>query len=283
MIEPKSTTTAELFDRYEGVLIDVYGVLLDAAGPLPGAFALMAELHRRAMPYAIVTNDASRSPATYSARFARHGIAISEERFITAGGLLPGYFRDRGLVGARTCVLGTADSVAFVRAGGGVPIKLTPGVDLDVLAICDDDGFDFLPTVEAAATALLRMVAAGRRPTVVLANPDLIYPKGEGEIGFTAGSIALLIAAAFARRFPSYGLVIDQLGKPQPFLFSAASRLLGIAPHRLVMIGDQIETDVAGAQAAGIDAALLTGISDWHHAQATTSVAPQWLIDTLSP
>lgn len=127
----------------------------------------MAELNRRATPYAIGTNDASRSPATYAARFARHGIAIASERFITTGALLTNYFRDRGLTGARTCVLGTAESVAFVGAGGGIPVELTPGVELDALAICDDDGFDFLPAVEAAASAVVRAVAAGRRPAVV--------------------------------------------------------------------------------------------------------------------
>ena len=42
------------------LLLDVYGVLMDARGPLPGAAELLAELERRGTPYAIVTNDASR-------------------------------------------------------------------------------------------------------------------------------------------------------------------------------------------------------------------------------
>lgn len=112
---------------------------------------------------------------------------------------------------------------------------------------------------------------------------DLSYPKCEGEIDFTAGAIALLIEAALARRLPSCGLAIDQLGKPKPCLFTAASGYLGIAPHRLVMLGDQIETDVVGARAAGVDAALLAGISSWDQARAVATVAPQWLLDTLFP
>src|SRR5512146_3125253 len=99
MIEPVPTSTLALLERYDGVLLDVYGVLMDATGPLPGARELLAELERRGTPYAIVTNDASRSPATYAARFARHGITVAAERFVTSGSLVPGYFRDHGLAG----------------------------------------------------------------------------------------------------------------------------------------------------------------------------------------
>ena len=269
-----------LLDRYDGVLLDVYGVLLDATGALPGARDLLAELDRRAKPYAIVTNDASRSPATYVERFARIGAAVAPDRIVTSGSLLAGH---AALAGARTCVLGTADSIAYVRAGGGVPIAPAPGMELDALAVCDDDGFDFLPGVEYALSAVVRAVEAGRRPHLVLPNPDLVYPKGGGELGLTAGSIALVIEAALARRFPSERLVFTRLGKPEPPLFLEASRRLGIAPAGLVMIGDQLETDVAGARAAGVAAALLSGVSRWDDASTTATVAPTWLLDTLQP
>ncbi|HEY1810773.1 MAG TPA: HAD-IA family hydrolase [Kofleriaceae bacterium] len=283
---PTPITARELLDRYAGVLLDVYGVLLDARGPLPGAAELIAELARRELPYAIVTNDASRSAATYAARFAHHGIAIAHERFVTSGSLLPGYLRANGLGGARVCVLGTADSLAYVREGGGVPCALEAGMELDALAVCDDDGFDFLRGCELALSAVVRAVEAGRRPALILPNPDLIYPKGGGELGFTAGSIALLIQAALARRFPAHDLRFVHLGKPEPHLFAEAARRLGLAPDRLVMIGDQLETDVAGARAAGIDACLLAGVSSWEHAQHAehaSRVAPTWLLDKLMP
>jgi ribonucleotide monophosphatase NagD (HAD superfamily) len=283
---PTPITVRELLDRYAGVLLDVYGVLLDARGPLPGAAELIAELSRRQLPYAIVTNDASRSAATYAARFARHGIAIAPERFVTSGSLLPGYLRVHGLAGARVCVLGTADSIAYVREGGGVPLALEPGMELDALAVCDDDGFDFLRGCELALSAVVRAVEAGRRPALILPNPDLVYPKGGGELGFTAGSIALLVETALARRFPAHGLRFVHLGKPEPHLFAEAANRLELPPGQLVMIGDQLETDVAGARAAGIDACLLAGVSSWEHArhaEHAAKVAPTWLLDKLMP
>lgn len=271
---------AQLLDRYEGVLLDAFGVLIDGAIALPGAAALLAELERRGTPYAIVSNDASRAPATFAARFARSGLHVSAERFLNSGSLLPAYFRDRGLAGARTCVLGTDDSRAFVRAGGGIPVDLAEGIEIDAVAICDDGGTPFLEGMELALSAIVRAVAAGRTPALVVPNPDLVYPKGNGELGFTAGAMAVMIEAALARLLPNRPLVFDRLGKPAPHLFIAAATKLGIARDRLVMIGDQLETDIAGARAAGIASALVAGISRW---DPDSAVAPTYLLATIEP
>jgi ribonucleotide monophosphatase NagD (HAD superfamily) len=277
-VDPSPITIGALLDRYDGLLLDAYGVLVDERGLLPGAAALLAELSRRTMPFAIVTNDASRSRATWAARFAGYGVAVDAANIVTSGSLLPAYFRDRGLAGARTCVLGTDDAFAYVREGGGVPIALARGMELDALAVCDDSGTPFVEGIELAFSAVVRAVHGGRTPALVLPNPDLIYPRGGGEYGFTAGAMALLIEAALARRFPARGLRFDHLGKPAPHLFAEAQRRLGTT--RVVMIGDQLETDIAGARAAGIDAALLAGVSRW---DPTSAIAPSYLLATIEP
>jgi HAD superfamily hydrolase (TIGR01450 family) len=269
-------TIAELLATYDGLLLDAYGVLVDAAGTLPGAVELIGALNRRRTPFAVVTNDASRSQATYVSRFAGLGLEVAADQIVTSGSLLPAYFRDRCLAGARTLVLGTDDSYAFVVEGGGVPVALVPGVEIDAVAICDDSGTPFLDGIELALSAIVRAVEAGRRPALVLPNPDLVYPRGGGELGFTAGAMALLVEAALARRFPDKDLVFDRLGKPAPDLFLAGKRRLGVA--RVVMIGDQLETDIAGARAAGIDAALLAGISRW---SSDDAIAPTYLLADL--
>ena len=271
---------AALLERHAGILLDAYGVLVDGSGPLPGALELLGHLEARAVPYAIVTNDASRSPATYEARFAALGLRVPPERFVTSGSLLPGFFRARGLSGARTCVLGTPDSESYVREGGGVVVAVERGMTIDAVAVCDDSGTPFLHGIELAFSAIARAIDDGRRPVLVLPNPDLVYPKGGCEYGFTAGSMALLIEAALARRFPTAGLVFERLGKPGPALFTEAARRLGIAPARLVMIGDQLETDIAGASAAGIPACLTAGVSRWD-ASVPSPAVPTYLLPDL--
>ncbi|HUS30772.1 MAG TPA: HAD-IA family hydrolase [Kofleriaceae bacterium] len=286
---PTTTTTRALLDGYDGILLDLYGVLVDAGGLLPRAREFLAELDARRKPFAFVSNDASRSTATYVERFASWGVQVAPERFVTSGSLLPAYFAERKLAGARVAVLGTADSEAFVREGGGDVVAVRPGMEIDAVVVADDAGFAFLDGLEASLSAIVRAVEAGRRPALVLPNPDLVYPKGGGELGFTAGTMALMIEAALERRFPGAGLVFDRLGKPEPHLFAAAAKQLGIAVDRLVMVGDQLETDIAGANAAAVPCALLAGaISRWTneesaHRAPRARARPTWLLDALWP
>jgi ribonucleotide monophosphatase NagD (HAD superfamily) len=92
-----------------------------------------------------------------------------------------------------------------------------------------------------------------------------------------------LIEAALARRFPAQQLRFAHLGKPEPHLFAEAARRLALAPDRLVMIGDQLETDIAGARAAGVATALLAGVTSWEHARHAAAFAPTYLLATLWP
>ena len=65
---------------------------------------------------------------------------------------------------------------------------------------------------------------------------------------------------------------------PAAGCFEQALEVLGTARERTLMIGDQLETDVRGALAIGIDAALvLTGVAR----PASSDVEPTWIIETL--
>lgn len=272
---PIPTTMRRLLEEYDGILLDAYGVLVDVEGPLPGARELVAAMHERRIPYAICSNDASRLPATYAARFARAGLPIPAERITSAAQLLDGYFAEHRLAGARVAVLGTADSAAFVTAAGGEVVPLCAGMEIDALAICDDEGFDFKEGLDLALSAAVRAVAAGHPLRLILPNPDLLYPKSATELGFTAGSVAGMIEAGLARKFPDRVVRFDRLGKPRPELLHHARRkVLGeLAEPRLVMVGDQMETDIAAAHAAGMDSALVDGVSRWQYVAARAQAA----------
>ena len=83
------TITAEgLLERYDVLLFDAYGVLVHAAGPMPGAADLLARLNAEARPWFVVTNDASKLPSTAAARFQRFGLPVDPSRVITSGSLL---------------------------------------------------------------------------------------------------------------------------------------------------------------------------------------------------
>ncbi|WP_428265361.1 HAD-IIA family hydrolase [Haliangium sp.] len=259
---PDSITISELVSRYEVLLLDAYGVLVDGGGALPSGTWLLDEIARQGRRYFVVTNDASRLPATCATRFRGVGLAIDESAVITSGALLAPYFAARGLAGARCMVLGTEDAKAYVRAAGGEVVPVSATGACEALVVADDSGYPFLETVEEALSMVCRHLDRGREVALILPNPDLVYPKGDGRYGFTSGAVAALIELGLERRYPGRGLSFTPLGKPHRAMFDEARRRAGGAS--LVMVGDQLETDIVGAAGAGIDSALLlTGVSHW--------------------
>jgi len=275
---PAPTTVRALLDHYDAVFLDAYGVLNDAGGALPGAAALIDELDARGTPWAQCSNDAARLPATVAARLAGFGIQMRVDRVITAGLLIAPYFAANGLAGARCVVLGTPDSQQLVTEAGGVVVGLREPPH-DVIVIGDDNFEPFKDTLDATLTAAARALDDGGALHLLVPNPDLIYPKPNGELGITAGAIALVLEAAIVRRHPNAPRFV-RLGKPAPELFDLARRRLGLAGNAgIVMIGDQLDTDIAGAVAAGIDSALVAGgVSTWRD---DASPAPTWLLPSL--
>ena len=84
------TTSEMLIKQYEVLLFDAYGVLVNSSGALPGARELIRHLNHTGKPYYILTNDASRLPATASKRFEKNGLDIPPGHIITSGSMPPG-------------------------------------------------------------------------------------------------------------------------------------------------------------------------------------------------
>ncbi len=277
---PIEATIRELVDRYSVMLFDSYGVLADSFGSYPGAVELIAELNRAAKPYYVLTNDASALPETRSGRFRRMGLDIAPDAIITSGSLLVDHFRREGLAGARCVVLGTDDSRSYVRAAGGRIAE--PSEPFDAVVIGDQAGFPFVETVDQVMSAMFRRIDAGEGVRLVLPNPDLIYPTAEGGFGIASASVALLFEAALELRYPGRpGLRFERLGKPHPAMFQEARRRSGTSD--MVMIGDQPETDIRGANAFGIHSALVnTGIAENAAAPLPPDVRPTYHLRGLT-
>lgn len=253
---PPAVTLEALLDRYAVLLLDAYGVLVHGSGPLPGGPELIRRLNRSGRPYYLLTNDASRLPASVAARLQGFGLPVPAERVITSGLLLAGYFAAHGLAGCRTAVLGPPDSRQYVVEAGGLPVPA--GEPFDALVIGDEDGYPFLETVDAALTSLCRRLDREEPVRLILPNPDAFYPKADGGVGFAAGAIAALFESALRARYPHRReLRFARLGKPEAPIFAEALRRSGT--RDMVMVGDQLETDVRGARTFGLDAAWLAG------------------------
>lgn len=267
-----TTTLAELDADYDVLLFDAYGVLVDLSGPRPGAARWLEDFERRGRPWLIVTNDASRRPERTAERYRGFGLPVRPEHVVSSGSLLPGWFEREELAGARTCVLGPEDSASLARDGGA---EVVPhGEDFEVLVIADEAGYPLLSGLDDTLGALLRRIDRGDPVRLVLPNPDLIYPKSERDFGFASGSLALMFEAALRRRYGARPeLAFEALGKPESPIFEEARRRTG--GGRTVMVGDQLETDIAGARRFGWDAVLVAGGVASGHDSAEDAVDPE--------
>ena len=275
-------TVAALIDHYDAFFLDAYGVLVNHQGALPGAGDFLTQLRQRNKQIILLTNDGSRLPETISARMHRLGVGIDVEQIVSSGMALKGYLHTHNLVGANCRVVGSADSRAYVKAAGGVVIdeqKQSP--TWDAVIIGDDPAEDWIGEVETVTSGISQALRAGQTLPLILCNPDFIYPKGELKFGFTSGSVVRLIEGALDCLFPNVpesARRFAALGKPYQPIYDLAKTFL--RHEKVVMVGDQLHTDVAGAIGAGIDSALVgTGvahITDWAAlTPAPTYVCPQ--------
>lgn len=274
-------TIHELMDRYKTLFLDAYGVLVSGTAALPDAKELLAALKQRQHDYFIVTNGSARSLAGTAQHYQSLGLDIPVERVVNSGMLLNDYFAEYKLAGARVAVLGTPDSEQYVRDAGGEVRPIAVGEKFDVLVVANQTDYPFLSTMDTVLTQLFHQVDEGNVPHLVLPNPDLIYPRGLKEFGFTSGTVALMFEQALIARYGSHAeLTFTRLGKPYPAIFQKALALAGT--HEVVMIGDQLETDIAGAKNAGIAAALYTGGMVHPKQLGHAIIQPDFLLESLA-
>ena len=260
------------------ILFDAYGVLANSDWVVPHAADAIRHLNQIVKPYFILTNDASALPETRAHRYRSLGLHIEPAQIITSGSLLPDHFRGQGLTGARCVTLGTTDSVRFVESAGGISVPYD--AEFDALIIGDQSGFPFIEAANAVLTTLFRLVDSSVSPRLILPNPDLIYPTGQG-FGIASGMVAQMFESALALRYPNrQDLRFTRLGKPHRAIFEEAQRRSGT--HDMVMIGDTPDTDIRGANQFGIASALIgTGVATQDLVHLADSDVPSYLMQSL--
>ena len=269
----------EILSRYDVLLFDAYGVLVHADGALPGAAELIARLRAEDRQTLVLTNDASRTPEQCAARYRDLGLPVDASMVISSGSLLAGWYEAQGLAGTPTIVLGTAGSRLLVERAGGVPIS--PGAARScsslVVALCDEAFEPFLPLIDDTLSAVILGLLRGAQVRLVVPNPDLLYPRGDGGFGLTTGAVAQMFEAALHAKL-GLAPAFERLGKPHPPMFEEARRRSKGA--RMVMLGDTLETDILGAARAGIDSVLVrTGVSAPPAPDA--ALQPTWVLRSL--
>ena len=170
----------------------------------------------------------------------------------------------------------------------GVEVEIKEGIPavIGMSVICLGEGclenvLPFLETIDVILSSLFHKIDHKEDLHLILPNPDLIYPKADQNFGFASGSIALMFEAALNLRYPELpNLRFVRLGKPHPPIFTEALKRSG--SRDMIMIGDQLETDIRGANAFGIDSVLITsGVSASGMTFLTEDLRPTYRMRSL--
>lgn len=250
-----------LVERYPAFAVDLDGVVWRGEALLPGAAQGLAAIREAGKRLLFLTNNGTYTPEWVVGRLRRWGIEASEPEVLTSAAVAAEWIRRHGLHGRRALVVAPLE---VVRQLDGL-LEIVPiGSDSEasVVLVGRDTGFTFERLAAVSDTV--------RRGAEFLAlNRDATMPL---EAGLEPGTGALLAAIEAAS-----GRSALVLGKPEAPMMEAAREILGSAA---LMIGDRLDSDVAGARKVGWDAALVT--SGVTRPEDEMDPAPDWLLTSLA-
>jgi HAD superfamily hydrolase (TIGR01458 family) len=255
--------------RPAGILCDLEGTLYSGETLLPGASRLVPRLRALGIPFRFVTNTTSRSRRSLVERLASRGIGVSAGEIVSAPVAGAALVRERGhqVIAPFLSTDVLEDLEGFTLQGG----TAAPGRETPDAIIFGDLGDRWSYALLQEAFEYLRSGAA-----FITCSRDRAYRR-DGRLVLDAGPFVA------ALEYASGGTAL-LAGKPSPVMYEAALAQLDLPTARrssVVMIGDDMHSDIAGAQQAGLVAwAVETGKFSASDA-ARAGITPDRIIPTL--
>jgi HAD superfamily hydrolase (TIGR01450 family) len=229
---------------YDLAVLDLDGVVYVGQRAVPGASAALRAAARRGMRCAFVTNNAARTPDGVAAHLRDLGVDASSDDVVTSAQAAARLVAEEVPAGSAVFVIGGDGLEEALRERGFRPVT---DAGEEVAAVVQGYG-PRMPWRQAVDGAIL--VRSGL--PWVASNTDLTIPTDHG-IGPGNGTLVRLVAE-FAGRRPRVA------GKPEPALFEETVDRVG--GRRPLVVGDRLDTDIAGAVRLGWDSLLvLTGVT----------------------
>ena len=242
----------EIGDRFDVAVLDQYGVLHNGTEPYPFANAALDYLREAGKPTVILSNSGRR--AEYNGNRIRSlGVRLDTNCMVETSGETCWRDLDSGQLS-----VSRSGRQAFlpVEANGG-DAEIWADGNRHAEIVCDLDRANAvllmgMPEPERVGGVLSMFgEAVSRHLPLICSNPDRISPSRTG---------TLQSPGTLADRFGELGGKVIWYGKPYPKIFSAVQvRFPGVDPKRILMVGDSMEHDVAGAARAGWSTAFVRG------------------------
>lgn len=250
---------------YDAYVFDLDGTVYLGDALLPTAGETIMALRRFGKRTVFLSNNPTHTRQEYAAKLTRLGLPTPPEDIITSGQVMADFLR-RELPGARLFVVGE-EPLLRVLADAGFSFTEDPA-RVDAVIASFDRTFTY-HKLQVAFDA----IRAGAR--FFATNADRYCPVPGGGQPDAAAIIAAIEACTGAQ-------VETVVGKPSRHTVDAILNLLQLPPESCLMTGDRLETDVAMALGAGMDAALvLTGATTAAQAQASV-IRPTYVLERLA-
>jgi glycerol 3-phosphatase-2 len=251
---------------FDGLIVDLDGVVWIGGAAVPGSAEALSELRARGVAVVFLTNDPAGSRAQYAARLARIGIETAEAQIVTSGSALATLIREREGVGKAAFVIGSPSLKAELERVGCRLIDGASGREAEVVAVAGHPGFNYDEL--RIATQAVR-----RGATLYGAGRDATFPMPDGPWPATGAILAAVETASGSRA--------SVVGKPEPFIFEIARSLLA---HRrnVAIVGDHLDADIVGGKRAGLTTILvLTGTTSREDLEAAQT-KPDMMLESLA-
>lgn len=247
---PALTGLSAVIDRYDGVILDLWGVIHNGTEPYPGAEDCLDRLRAAGKAVCLLSN-APRRTGGVIAKLAGMGIGRGRYDHIMTSGEAA-----YEAIAAREAPWTPAMGRTLFHIGPERDQDVYLGLDLTIVSdperadVVLNTGINDFSETLADYEAVLARCHAARLP-MICANPDLVVIVGDRMV---------ICAGTLAARYEEMGGSVVSHGKPYPSVYARCRHLMGDIPaSRILAVGDSLRTDVAGANAAGIDVALVTG------------------------
>ncbi len=242
----------------QAFLFDLDGVFYNDTQPIPGGADVIAQLRAQNVPFRFVTNTTSKGRVSLAAKLQGFGISAEPREIFCPAVAAAAFLREKQASG----VFFTTDDTRAEFDG------LREDVTQPDYVVLGDLGDDW---TYAKLNQVLRYLLNGAQ---LIALGMSRYWRADDGPRLDVGPIA----SAFAYATGTAPIV---LGKPAKDFFLLALRDLHVDPARCTMVGDDIVTDIGGAQAAGLRA-ILVRTGKFRPGDLQGVVKPDAMIDSIA-
>jgi len=249
--------------RYSKLIVDLDGTLYRGAEAIPGAIAAMDRL-RETSSILFLSNNGNHAAWRLAGRLRALGFRVEEGEIVCSLDLIVDAVSELGR-GLRVFTLSTGDLDGALEEAGHRIVTDAPA-DAVVAGVDWTFGYEKL-------SRALRVLGSGA--VMFGANADATYPTEHGPQPAAGTFVGAMRGMGFA---PAH-----MCGKPDPWAVRHAFARRGFetGPDCL-LVGDRLDSDIAGASAVGIDSALvLTGVTSPEDADGFAP-SPTYVVESIA-